>query len=307
MPLFENHAGINITSSKIQVVEVDYKDDCFYLENADEEYFSEFINFGSKETKIISVLQNSFNEILLRKPLNCSSVSFTFPHDFFRIVELPFEETLVREDLIENFKWELSVLYPETKMEEMLVEPVILSPELNLSPNHAIVIAAFKKYIKIIHKFCVRNNLNLKFVDNVHIAANPLSLAEVKGRLDGLNISIFLGEKDYSLMVLSETTPLHFSVNKFNNVSEIMEIIKSDLNKLESKNIKAGNIDKTYVFGDIVSDTFIDQIKKELGLNPVKMNPFAKIKISSDIQDNENIVEKSNTFVSAAGVALRLI
>ena len=306
MSLFENHAGINITSSKIQLVEVDYKDDCFYLENADEEYFSEFINFGSKETKIISVLQNSFNEILLRKPLNCNSVSFTFPHEFFRIVELPFEETLVKDDLIENFKWELSVLYPETKLEEMLLEPLVLKPDLNLSPNHAIVIAAFKKFIRMIHKFCVRNNLNLKFVDNVHIAANPLTLVENKSGLPGLNISIFLGEKDYSMMVLSETIPLHFSVNKFKNVSEIIELIKSDLNRLESKNIKVSAIDKTYVFGDIVSDTFIDQAKKELGLNPVKMNPFTKIKISQDIQDRD-IIEKSNSFVSAAGVALRLI
>ncbi|NLT52143.1 MAG: hypothetical protein GXX85_14660 [Ignavibacteria bacterium] len=307
MSLFQNHAGINVTSSKIQLVEVNYKDDCFYLENADEEFFSEFINFGSKETKIISVLQNSFNEIILRKPLNCNSVSFSFPHDFFRIIELPYEETLVKDDLLENIKWELSVLYPETANEEMLIEPVQIPKNIGTETAKIIIFAAFKRYVKIVHKFCVRNNLNLKYVDNVHTAANQLIAMETGSRTEKLVATVFLGEKDFSFSVLKGSFPIHFSVNKFKNAAEILNKISSCREKIAAKNIQVNDIEKIYVFGDLVSDNFTAQLEKIFNIDVVRYNPFRKIKISGSVKKGELLSDKNNSFVSAAGIAFRLV
>ena len=44
----------------------------------------------------------------------------------------------------------------------------------------AIVFAIDKKYLKMLHKFCVRNNLILKYIDNAHIASNTFLKYENK-------------------------------------------------------------------------------------------------------------------------------
>src|ERR1035438_3985362 len=88
MNSFENHAGFNISSSRLQVVEINFKSDQFLLENVDEAYFNERLNLEfDKETKINSLLQSAYNEILIRKPFKCNFVSFTVPLDLFHIMQ----------------------------------------------------------------------------------------------------------------------------------------------------------------------------------------------------------------------------
>ena len=70
MNSLENRAGFNISSSKLQVVEINFESGQFELENVDEAYFNEPLNLeNDKETKIASVLQGAFDELLVRKPL----------------------------------------------------------------------------------------------------------------------------------------------------------------------------------------------------------------------------------------------
>ena len=61
MNSLENRAGFNISSSKLQVVEINFESGQFELENVDEAYFNEPLNLeNDKETKIASVLQGRF-------------------------------------------------------------------------------------------------------------------------------------------------------------------------------------------------------------------------------------------------------
>ncbi len=52
MSLSFNNVGININETKIQVVELNNNGDEFRVENIDEEYFPELLNFDDKEGKI---------------------------------------------------------------------------------------------------------------------------------------------------------------------------------------------------------------------------------------------------------------
>ena len=64
---FENHIGFNISSSKLQVVEVNYVGDQFKLVNVDETYFNDQIDFeNDRETKISALLQGAFDELLIK-------------------------------------------------------------------------------------------------------------------------------------------------------------------------------------------------------------------------------------------------
>ena len=120
---FENHAGFTITDSKLQVVEVVYNGYQFILENVDEAYFNEQINFEKdKETKISALLQGAFNEIQIKKLLKSTSVSFTLPFDLFYIMQIPYDNTFLHQDLIEEFRWEFSVLYPHIKVDDLVIQ-----------------------------------------------------------------------------------------------------------------------------------------------------------------------------------------
>jgi hypothetical protein len=69
MPVFENHTGINFSESKLQLVELSYKNNSFCLENVDQSVFKESITPLTEESKLIAILQDSFNKITSKKPL----------------------------------------------------------------------------------------------------------------------------------------------------------------------------------------------------------------------------------------------
>ncbi|MEW6703168.1 MAG: hypothetical protein AB1298_10700, partial [Bacteroidota bacterium] len=65
--MFKNHVGINLTESKLQLVEICYKEDSFFLENVDQSVLNEILTPSLAENKIINALQNSFDKITKKK------------------------------------------------------------------------------------------------------------------------------------------------------------------------------------------------------------------------------------------------
>lgn len=85
---FENHIGFNISSSKLQIVEVNNIGEQFRLVNVDEAYFNDPINFEiDKETKISALLQGAFDELIIKKNLKSTSASFTLPFELFHTMQ----------------------------------------------------------------------------------------------------------------------------------------------------------------------------------------------------------------------------
>ncbi len=163
MAAFENHAGFTITNSKLQVVEVNYKNEQYILENIDEAYFNEQLDFEKdKEAKILSLLQGAFNELLIKKPLSSSSVSFALPLDIFSIIQLPYDNSLLHQDLIEEFKWELSVLFPYLSTKDMVIQYFEIDKNYLVDFHSALIISTYRRYFMLLYKFCQKNNLNLK-------------------------------------------------------------------------------------------------------------------------------------------------
>ena len=84
MSLSFNNVGINLSGAKIQVVEVANEGDKFYINRVDEEFFSELLDFNFKEAKIIEILQQAFNEILLRGEFLGKNVTVALPPEIFK-------------------------------------------------------------------------------------------------------------------------------------------------------------------------------------------------------------------------------
>lgn len=307
MSFFQNHAGFNITDSKLQLVEVCYKDDNILLENVDEEYFDEFLDLSAKETKLISILQNAYNEIALRKPILSSTVSFTLPQSFFKIVELPIDDTLTKDDFIDHLKWEASVLYPEYQPQDFVIQHIPLEDGLLHEHKSVILIAVIKRYLKILHKFCLRNNLKLGYVDNVHIASNMFVQIESTALGADKAVSLYIGEKAFSLILLNNNMPVHHSVRVLKSPSDILDLITEDLERLKNLGYGTDEINQIYAAGENISDNLMQQVKERLGITIIKYNPFGKLTPSSHVSENDYYTDYYNTFTAPAGIAIRQI
>lgn len=307
MTQFENHLGFTISSSKLQVVEIIQKEDQFVLENVNEAFFNEPINLElDKETKISALLQGAFDEILIKNPLKSSIASFTLPLELFKVVQLPYDNTLLHQDLIEEFRWELSILYPGTNPGDLVIQYIEIDKSSLIEINTAIVIALSRKYIQSIKNFCDRNKLKLKFIDNIHLASERALSAVNPISEKGLILSVFLSGKNMSVLFSSQGKPVYFKILPLNNANDIVKFLTSELDSNQYPNIKRELLESAFICGEEISSSMITALRERLGIPFIHFNPFAKIKPNPGLFENKYFSEKFNSFSPATGIALRL-
>ena len=307
MNSFENHAGFNISSSRLQVVEINFNSGQFQLENVDEAYFNEPLNFEhDKETKINSLLQGAFDELLIRKPLKSNQISFTLPLELFHIMQVPFDNTLLNQDLLEEFRWEYSVVYPYLKANDLAIQYIEIDKNNFTESGTAIVIALSRKYLQIIHNFCERNKLKVRFVDNVHIAGDRALFVNNVQIDKGLVLSVYFSDNILSVIFSYNSKPVYFKTIPVNDAGEIVPLLINELNSNSFIKIKKNFIENAFITGDNISESFVKSLDAALGISFKLYNPFEKIKPDANLYQNKFYSERFNSFAPAAGIAFRL-
>ncbi len=299
MSLFKDHIGINLTSGKLQVVEVCPEGNDFFLNVVDEEFFQEFFCPNLKETKAVSLLETAFHELQLRNNFSSNLVSFSLPNNFFKIVSLPVDETLMRNDLKENLIWNLSILFPQENFNNYTVQTIKVSDQ-----NALIVVTININILKTLHKFCVRNNLILKYIDNAHLAANLIIKPEANLGNKETALSIYISESNFSVIIFDKSNIFTFHSKKITDFQKLIPAIQDFVS--ENINFKLSKISKSFICGENISDSLIEQIGNTLNIIPIKINPFQKIKFKNPTE-NKFVEQQSNLFVSAAGIAFRMV
>jgi len=307
MAEFENHTGFTVTGSKLQLVEVINKAGQFILENVDEAYFNEPLDIErDKETKIISLLQGAFNELIIKTPLLSSSVSFTLPFELFYTMQAPYDNTLLHEDLIEEFKWELSVLYPYMPAKDLVVQYIEIEKNDLNSYNTALVFAVPRKFLQLVYSFCQNNNLKLKFIDNAHTASDRALSLSSPFMEKGIVLSIYFASRYLSSFINFDGKPIYHKVIPFADASEVPEIIKSQVTSDEFIKINKSMINASFITGEDLSTSLVESLRNTTNLDLVHFNPFSKIKPEAKLIGNKCYAEKFNSFSAAAGMAFRL-
>ncbi|MFO7445812.1 MAG: hypothetical protein R6W90_05565 [Ignavibacteriaceae bacterium] len=304
---FENHAGFTITGSKLQVVEVVYKADQFVLENVDEAYFNEPVDLNNdKETKISALLQGAFNELQIKHPLKSTSVSFTLPFDLFYTMQVPYDNTLLPQDLIEEFRWELSILYPYLSVKDLVIQYIEVDRNNLIAHNSAMVVAVPRKFLFMLHTFCNQNNLKLKFADNIHIASDRALSVSSPLMEKGLILSVYFSTKFLSLIFSSNGKPVYLKVIPLNDAGEITERLNNELSAEGSSGITKSMIDAAFITGEDLSASIVQSLRSSAGIDFIYFNPFEKIKPEPKLFNNKCYSERANSFASAAGITYRL-
>ncbi len=304
---FENHIGFNISSSKLQVVEVNYVSDQFKLVNVDETYFNDPIDFeNDKETKISALLQGAFDELLIKKNFNSNSASFTLPFELFHTMQMPYDTTLLYQDLLDEFKWELSVIYPYISTKNLVLQYFEIDKGPFNETSSALVFAVQRRYLQMLDGFCKKNNLKLKFIDNLHIAAERSLSVSNAIVYKGLTLSVYFNNKFLSLFYAFNGKPLYFKVIPLNDAGQITEHLIKETSQSSILNVQRLQIEAAFISGDEISTAIIQTLKKVLGLDFIPFNPFDKIRPVPDLYESKLYLEKYNSFSSAAGIAFRI-
>ena len=303
---FENHAGFNISSYKLQVVEVNYRNEQFYLQNIDEVYFDDRINFpDDKDTKIISLLQSAFNELLINNQLYSSFASFTLPFELFHIIQVPYDDSLLHKDLLDEFLWEFEVLYPHISSTDLVIQYIEIDGNKIIPQKTAIVTAIKRKYLKLIKDFCNQNNLQLRFIDNSHFASDRvLALSNLASK--GLVLSLYINKNYLSIIFSLDGKLIKCKVIQLTNAGEITGYLLNEIKNVGGNPLSLESFSAAFISGEDLSPSMVKSLQNAIGIEFHQFNPFEKIKPDPKLIENKFYSDKYISFSPAAGIAFRL-
>ena len=301
------HAGLNLSSIKIQLVEIFSAPDQVRLENINEVVFAEPINFKSdKERKILVQLQAAYDEFRVKKPVKSNTLSFSLPLELFYITQLPYDNTLLHRDIVEEFKWEFSVLYPFIKSDDLILQYLEVEKNMVFTKNTAIVYAIERKYLQILQKFCEQNNFKLGYIDNAHLSSERALALSDSFINQGLRLSVFVSKNYLSNILTLDGKPISQKVHRLTSYNDIRQIIEHELSPSKSKNIIKGLVQAAYITGENVPESLIQSLSRKIGVSFILFNPFDKLIASEKIMESPLYSQRFNSFSPAAGIAYRI-
>lgn len=303
MNYFDSQSGFTFSSVKLQLTEITKKQNQFSISRIDEIYFNEEIDFiNDKETKITSLLQAAFDELLIKKVLSSNVVSFSVPQDLFITARLPFEPSLLHSDLIEDIKFQLSVMHPYLNFNDHIIRYYEVEPEFADEKSIVLVFSMDRKIVKLIYNLCLKNNLKLRFIDHCHLTANNI-LAVTNADNSKMTLSFYVSAKVVSAIISASHNLVFYEEFPISSTQEIKNCFKDILNKISDSKL---HFEKAYLFGDTISNSVAEYLSEYTKVQFILLNPFNNFQISSELLLNRNYTQSNHFFSSSVGAAVRL-
>lgn len=303
MILFNNHAGINLTNVKLQLTEISLRNNQFFVSKAEEVYFLEEINFiNDKETKISSILSSALEELILKNSISSAAVSFSLPQELFITSKLQFDPALLESDLIEEFRWQFSILYPFLNWNEYAIKYYEIDSNHPALKDNALVFALNRKYIKILTDISSNLGLKLKYIDHCHLTSNNL-LKLIELREEHTKLSFYISKNMFSVLVVENDRPIYYQDIPIKKISDLQTFIADEVYKL--KLLGFDNSD-AFLFGENISQHITEKLSSNAKVNFKLVNPFSNLRANGEIVTNINYTEKYHLFNASTGAAIRL-
>lgn len=303
----ECHAGINLTPSKLQLVEVERHSERIRIINISEISFPRLIDFDDdNETSIVSLLQDAFDNIQKSTTLKSGSFSFALPPGLFYSQQTPYDNTIVNSDLVEEFRWELSVLFPFTNINNLAIQHIEIDKNPVINTNTAIILALPRKFLQVLKMFCAANRYQLKFIEASNIAAERSVSYSGEKLNEGITANIFISSNDVSIILSSSGKIVYNKYFKSGTLKEAFNFIDTELKSSGYKKINRNVLSKVYLTGDNLNSEIASALKSIVNQSPILINPFKLVSATPDVSSNKLFISVNNSFASAAGAAYRI-
>ncbi len=306
MPVFRNHLGCFLSIDKIQFVEIVFESNAFHLGNLEEIVFENKIDLGGSRPNLISQINDALSQFIKDSSFSSRFISFSLSNQFFNIFQIPIEESLIKKDQLDNFKWESGVLYPWIDSKSLLIQNIDVSSEL-LPYKSSIVFGLKKEILVSLNKSAAENNLELRYIDNAHISSNAFIKLDKASITEEATISIYFEENIFSISLLHNNIPLVFKVMEYKDKIDYF-ILKNELEKMKSLVEKGEKkISDLYIFNELGNEKIINNLMNDFHWNIIRTNPFFGIKANKNIVHKNLYTDLFNSFTSAVGIALRVV
>ena len=307
MITLENRAGINFTATKIQFVEFAFHNGEYILDYLDEAYFNDELDLpADKETKILSNLQAAFNEIAVKTNLTGKTLFFSLPPECFYIQRLPYDNTLLEQDLLTQFRWEFTQLYPHESVDDFTITFYEIGENLFSKDSYALLIALNRKFLRIAKSFALKNNFTLHSVDYAHFSCDSALLLNYPAVSDGAYITILVDNSTLSFELLMNGKPVYARTRKLKNTAELHNAINAEIEYLANNNIPLSQISSAFIYADRLSPTFLGALEEQTQLKIFPVNPFKRFTIHSKLSTVKMLKDYFYSFAPAAGACYRL-
>jgi Tfp pilus assembly PilM family ATPase len=300
----QRSVGFNITTSRLQFVEVEKVSDQINISNLGQSVVSPSINFDQKsEDEILLQLNSAFDELNLGDFASNSTASFTLPPELFITLQLPYESKLNHSEITEEFRWELSQLFPFIQSEDLAIKYYELRKGFLHGENNALVVALNKKYLLLLKNFCAKNNMTPRLVDNASITSNLFintffsvhnsTVAHIYNSKGLFTIFINLSSKPAFVKTLSKSEIDLTNLTSNKVVTDTLRLIK------EAKP------DYSFISGEEMDADLFSELQSATGLSFIQYNPFDAVKFKPELQNHEVPAKLYTSFISATGIAAR--
>ncbi len=307
MATLENRSGIYLTSTKIQYVEFIYRNNEYILEYLDEAYFDEELQLlTDKETKILSQLQSTFNELVARHPVNAKALFLALPPECFRIVRLPYDNTLLRQDLLTQFNWEFAQLFPHESADDFSMQFYEIEENELTENSYAIIAALNRKFLRLAASFSRKNSFLLQAVEYAHFSCDSALLLNYPAVNEGLYLSLLLDNGTLSFELLMNGKPVYLRTKKMKSEGDLGATLHAELQTLAEYNVDLKQVSSAFLFADRLSPAFVGSIEEYTRLKIYPVNPFKRFTIHSKLATSKILKEHFYSFASAAGACYRL-
>lgn len=304
MSLFDNHLGIQVCKDRIRIVELTLKEEEVYLENVGEQKFDDVFE---SINELPGILHSSYRKIFPEAAQGSKIISFTFSPSYFKVFEVPCDNTLLKDDLKEHLLWELKKLFPYESDSEYLIQNIEYKKGLLNRENYTGVLALPKQLVASVVKFSRNNNMSVKYIDHPQTASNLFLKLLVDDFKDQMGLSVYIGADSISVMLISDGMPVYIKQHDYNLTVDISSKLKSILEELVYYDLDLTNIEFAYIAGESINEEIVEKLSGEFGIPIKTINPFEKIKISPDFKPVTEYKDKSFLYAAPAGLALRLL
>jgi len=301
---YQSCVGLNLTASKLQFVEIEKDSDNLLVNSLGLAFISPPIIFDeNNEIQILEQLQASFDELKIRNQIKSNTVSFTLPPELFITIQLPYDSNLNQTELREEFNWEISQLFPFVSVEELAIKFYELDNSFLPGNNNALIVALNKKFLLLIKKFCLKNKLIPKLVDNASITSNNF-INNFQANKKTLTIHLFNSRSSITLFINISSMPAFVKVFP-KRFYDYIDKISEEISKKNLREVANNFVTSAIISGDELDTELIAEIGRGTELIFENFNPFDIIKLKPELQNGEIASNQFSSYVSPTGIASR--